>query len=289
MADVQKANAAIKANNVSNADYNMPNSQLNQIHSPAHRFDNRLSFLAYHQKLNRRSGMHFSFTAGGKKIVYCYIRKNACSAFKRLIVGTSDKAEKPSFKNNTIGFLSLHYKSRYPRDFWAADHTVFVYRDPLERIISVFKNKFIQRSGAKDMFDSYTRITGLDPENASFHDFVLTYLRPKFAGLDSHVLPQRYHLQPALYSDAIPMTGLYTAMIGIVGQELADEHFKTPRNSSQDNNTYSDIGIEQLPSRILHERYANNKEMPTSQSFMTDEITQRIAQLYKTDASFYSR
>ena len=50
-----------------------------------YRLDRRNKIISYGRA-------HFWFELGGKTYGYCYIRKNACSAFKKLICDTSDVA-----------------------------------------------------------------------------------------------------------------------------------------------------------------------------------------------------
>ena len=50
-------------------------------------FDNRKPLYAAYMKIRGRPGyLHFKGVVAGRSIVYCYIRKNACSAFKALLV-----------------------------------------------------------------------------------------------------------------------------------------------------------------------------------------------------------
>ncbi len=97
-------------------------------------------------------GLHFTFELAGKRVVYCYIRKNASSAFKKLIVDCSPFSNLMKENENPIHFLYKYHKST-AKDFSRADHIIFVYRDPIERILSLFKNKFIQQIGAQDILD----------------------------------------------------------------------------------------------------------------------------------------
>ena len=147
------------------------------------------------------------------------------------------------------------YHARQGQEIESFDHSVFVVRETMQRIISVYRNKFIQRRGNHDIFASYASRTGRDPELASFRDLVEDYLSHPLASLDSHVWPQAGHLEPAVYSDAILLHDLHRRMSGIIGPELADRFFLKKVNSTS---SEKNVVVEQawsLPSRDLHAFY----------------------------------
>jgi len=135
----------------------------------------------------------------GKIIVYTYIRKNACSAFKLLMLERSRQQEGSEIEKMRAFRAPQHLKQ------W--DHSVFVYRDPFERAVSVFQNKFLDKSGNGDIFYSFKAQTGKDPHTATFRDFV-TYLKTPFEELDPHVWPQKSHLLEIEYTLPIDMNDL---------------------------------------------------------------------------------
>src|SRR5688500_14430029 len=74
------------------------------------------------------------------RVGYCYIRKNACSVFTRLILDlTPGKGEKD------IRFLSRHHRLDYD-DLAECAHVVFVIRDPFERLVSGFVQQVVNRA-----------------------------------------------------------------------------------------------------------------------------------------------
>lgn len=151
---------------------------------PSHTFNNKNIFKATSMCWRLKRGkLHLAFEIESKRIVYCYIRKNASSAFKKLIIASSPFSDLVQPHDNSINFLFRHHKSSFPQDISNADHTIFVYRDPIERIVSLFKNKFIQQIGASDILKNYSKITGRDSRNDSFRDFVNYYLTSGFSNL----------------------------------------------------------------------------------------------------------
>lgn len=155
-------------------------------------FDNRKGF--------NPPRLHLRLSLGGKTIAVAYIRKNACSALKK-----------------AAGYPPDVNVSRLLGRFWLppmpADATVFIYRDPVERLASLYRNKVIQKRGADDITRRYRGAMGEAP--STFSKFV------DFAALkkDPHCRPQSEHLLPIRYSHAIEMSDLHSTLSDLVGED----------------------------------------------------------------------
>jgi len=254
-------------------------------------YDNRNIFQSARLILARRNGpLHFTLEVGGKRIIYCYIRKNACTAFKKLFLAHSIAEPKPVEGENPIDFMIRHHRARFPRDYFAAQHIIFVYRDPIERVVSVFRNKFVEEKGNSDIFESFQRLTGLDPYKCTFREFVNVYLQYEWRKLDPHLRPQYRHLLPVQYTDAIPLERLHEYMLCIVGEEVADRIFKNRTNASQDScrdeqaeETVCDIPADELSRRLRQENI-----MPSTNSFLDESLKRRLRLLYREDVDMVS-
>lgn len=202
--------------------------------TPQGRFDNRgvLSTPRLWFRLARRPGyrgpLHLSFEVEGRRIVYAYIRKNACTSFKRYLLDQVP-ASAVLERKTKIHVLIGHFGAEYRRDFRDADRTVFVHRDPVDRAVSLYKNKFIQGREATDIHGDYERVVGAPAREATFALFVLKYL-PNAA--DPHTSTQRSHLHPSIYTDAIPIEVLGETMRDVLSPEVADKYFERPTNAS---------------------------------------------------------
>lgn len=117
----------------------------------------------------------------------------------------------------------------------AAKERILIVRHPVERIQSLFVNKFIQRIGNGGIFKSYRLVTGRDPETASFREFVNEYVsRLGDVRLDPHTWPQHWHLCPIVYNRVFRLQDLAESMAEIVGKEMADTYFRDRVNPSVD-------------------------------------------------------
>lgn len=247
-------------------------------------FDNRSSKIAR----GARPGTHFVFELNNKKIVYCYIRKNASSSFKRFIISQSPNKDQRKDFQTSLKFLS-HFHAAKTQRFEKFDHSIFVVRDPVDRILSVYKNKFVQRNGNIDIFESYSRATGKNPEAATFSDFIINYLTRPFSDLDVHVRSQSGNLLPVVYSDAIPLKGLHNRMIEIIGPRLADRYFLPQVNSTSDASLIELDAAYLLPASDLRRNYLEQNEFPTTKCFLPAVIRQRIEDIYAEDFDLIER
>ena len=136
--------------------------------------------------------------------MYCYVRKNACSAFKQFIVRTSPFAKHVEDFASPIKFF-LEFHSASLADVAAADHSILIVREPAERINSAYLNKFVKKGGHENVAESYRCLAGVDTDKASLLDVINDYLRFPLVDLDSHFWPQTAHLAPVVYSDAWPI------------------------------------------------------------------------------------
>lgn len=227
-------------------------------------------------------GAHFGFTARGQRLLYCYIRKNACSAFKRMIVTRSPERAQFKSASSRLQFMRRHHGVCDIRaeEF---DHTIFVYRDPVDRAVSVFRNKFIQRDGNKGIFANYAAVTGRPPEKASFSEFLEVYLGQPLTDLDMHLHPQAAALASIRYSDAIPLRYLHGHMTGIVGRKAADRFFLHSTNSSAAPAQDAQQDARGLGANLLHARWQETGAMPPAAAFLQPSDAERLRAIYAVD------
>lgn len=158
--------------------------------------------------------MHLAFTLGGKRIAYAYIRKNGCSAFKRMMLRLIDSGDPAD--------MVRHFPFRPYEQY---DAVIFVWRDPLERLVSLYRNKIIERKYAVDLLAAYRKTMNAEP--GSFEDFV------RFACMerDPHCWTQQSHLKRMRYTHAIPLDALHQTMREIAGP-AADAYFSKKVNKT---------------------------------------------------------
>nr|WP_283254962.1 sulfotransferase family 2 domain-containing protein [Marivita sp. GX14005] len=225
---------------------------------------------------------HFALEIEGRRIGYCYIRKNACSSFKKLFLDHSPHRSRIQQNERPIDFIRRFH--RLPvEELFRCDDLIFVYRDPVARVLSMFRNKFIARNGATDILAGFRRITGRDPERASFQSFVEAYLGQDPGYLDRHVQPQRMHLQRVVYTHAIPIDGLHGAMSALLGAPLADRYFLKPVNRTSNATLVHLPGGAVRPVREWQNLFDLRAEMPDDASLLSDALVARLRRIYAMD------
>lgn len=241
-------------------------------------YDNRLSWPP-----TRGSG-HLAFSIGRQRFLYCYIRKNACTLMKHVMM-------------ESIGITGFNSDERFPFERFSHrtrpllptghDVTFFIYRDPIERIISLFNSKFVQRMGHADIAASYERVTGLHFEDSSFDSMVLSYMQSG-QPLDPHLASQASHLASIRYTHAIKMRHLVDAMRDILGDgDLADRLFRRSWNmTSADryNESSSNVCV-----RELYKRYLETGMIPSAGALLTDRTRAAILNQYDDDRRLLKR
>ena len=138
-----------------------------------------------------------------------------------------------------------------------SDIAVLVYRDPVERLVSLFANKFVERSDSADLAKKYEQTTGHSASRATLEDFVFRYLsRAGRLRPDPHLRRRGDHLTGLLYC-AIPLRRVHEDMKILVGPALADEYFARPVNAaSSPKVTPSDDAV-----RLIRKVYAADIEL----------------------------
>jgi len=236
---------------------------------------------------SNRGERHLAFQANGKTIVYAYIRKNACSAFKAMICAESPHRARLKEFADPMKFLGTFHAVRTAKQMPVADHVIFVYRDPIERTVSLFRNKFIVRVNNADTVNHYFEVTGQKPGDATFRDFVTRYLAGDLSQRDPHCRPQYRHLFPVRYSEAIPMELLWSSMRAIVGPELCDRYFKVRVNATDGVET-SEPAMD-VTADALQLRYAQDGTLPRLSAFLDEELRGRLNQIYAEDVAMIGR
>jgi len=254
-------------------------------------FDNRTSLSKYGlstiqyglDRIANQGKNHFVVDLPSLRLGYCYIRKNACTSFKNMFMEMAPKAMERQTDQRPIDFMRQNMRLRR-KDIATCDRLIFVYRDPIERVVSLYKNKFIVRNGNTNIFGTYEKLTGSRPEKASFQTFVTDYFKNDFSLLDRHVLPQQHHLYHSYYTDAVPMEQLHSRMRGAIGEELADKYFLYRSNASTTTETSIDFGdVSRTSSAELFDSYSKSGALPDNTQLLTKKLERELKIIFKDD------
>lgn len=217
---------------------------------------------------------------------YCYIRKNGCSAFKRLFAAHSPHDFAASGLSE-MAFMVRHHRAT---DAELSSPMVLVLRDPFERIASAFLNQFIMRLGRNEteLHESVARVTGKRPADLSFTTFLKAYVLRAGAALDRHFHPQSTHVLPMSYSHVIALGEIERGMAGLLGDAIAAEFFGTPVNAAKRFETDSHGGDAETPAGELSAAFADHKTLPEKSSLLTADIRGTMAPFLEQDIALWS-
>lgn len=204
-----------------------------------------------------------------------------------MIRETSEYAGGRERNETEMKFLSRFHSAKKLTDLAACDHRIFIYRDPLQRAASAFVDKFVIRRGNSDIFRNFFKVTGIEPENATFDLFVRKYLSKPPQTIDPHCVGQYEHLLPLLYTEAIPMHSLFESMTSVLGDVLARRYFFNKVNAITE--MKFDSPCYDTPSSNLHDRFRREGRVPTNSSLLTEENVGVLRKVYRADLILLSQ
>jgi len=228
-------------------------------------------------------GMHLRLPIQGQSIVYTYIRKNGCSAFKKWL---RDTGSYETGKRETSEMAK-----RYSVSFgWEVSQSDFllVLRDPAARLASLFRNKLIQRSYAGDILENIKHLSRKSPDNLTFRTFVGEYIGPNIAlealsgnRIDAHARPQYLHLWPVLYNKVAMLADLPRGADDLFPSSISQTYFCRQRNSSS--TTLVDGDASDVSVRDLRENFLSTGALPSDTALFDDVLRRSVRSIYAAD------
>ena len=237
---------------------------------------------------HQKGRAHYGINIGEDFLSYCYIRKNACTAFKNLFL------DKPPWRrliwrkhNPGIKLLNGYHKLT-TRKAQQANTRVMVYRDPIARLTSLYRNKFIDQKDCNEIFSNYHKLTGKDPSAATFRSLVNGYAKRVCDGdeIDCHLYTQTSHLMPIDYNAVIYTDNLYASMSKLLGAEIGNQYFSTPANPSSSSAKTQDENISclaDIPARQLQQLLQSKAINLTSPQLPDETLSNSIHKIYAED------
>lgn len=238
-------------------------------------------------KRNRKA--HFSFSIDGKEYSYCYIRKNACSTWKKFFAGVSPHKVESKKYANLINFMGDYHKIKSRRKLREIKESIVVTRDPVDRCFSGFVNQFMMRLDRQaGLHKSVENVLGKKVSDVSFVDFFYDYIMK--AGddeLDAHFWSQVSHLDNIEYKHKIAIQYLEPYANTLFGGDLSERYF-----ARRSNDTSRFLKSEEFDcnssSGEMFELYRKEKTIPSAKGFFGDRLISDIYEAYEDDYAFYN-
>lgn len=236
---------------------------------------------------------HYRIDLNKEKVGYCYIRKNACSTFKQLIIENSEVSidkQKNMYEPDRMMFIHANHRIKYD-EIRNYKKILLVLRDPLNRIVSGFLNQFIMRLNRENekLHCGVEENTFISAGDLTFFDFVEKYLGAnQWDKIDVHFHPQVSKIEPIFYSHVLLFEKLFSDICYTLGEEVAHKYFKEPKNSvvNFENMIIDNAG--QIPSSKIYSSFCKTGALPRKESFLKDEkIVNKLKNIYWRDIELY--
>ena len=233
----------------------------------------------------RRRNHYWIGPSKADSFVYCYIRKNACSAFKRLIRATSPyKDEAP--RRHMLPFMGRRHRVRLPELLETSASRVVIWREPVARALSGFISRCLVTQD-RSVRQQLNRTLSCDPRDVTFADFVRYLREADQNNLNVHFQPQFWHVAPVPYT-VIDMTSLETGMAQILGPDQAKQFFGyKPNESAHLHGATHDRGSQRSIAE-LRAMYERGVPLPPTESFLNEELVAELQSLFAKDLEIYN-
>lgn len=240
------------------------------------------------QKIRPFGGHHLKFKIDERTFIYSYIRKNACTTFKKFLL---KKFCSPDYGEQEIKTLCRTLEVERIDESFDTAAQILVLRDPIERCCSLYKNKFIQQVGAEDIHKNLKHFTGISAADITFYKFVKNYLyaarncyghidRSRFR-IDPHCFAQVDHLWPIEYNCAFLMDDLSDVARKLFGRSIGEKFFTSRHNPSG----HAGVGVScsKVSAGKLTELYRVEGRLPTDEELLNSEISGMLRDFYASD------
>jgi len=209
----------------------------------------------------------------GRRILYTMIHKNGSTPFRYYIMTRTGHPFSSRATRQLISKNPSPERSEY-------DAALFVYRDPFERAVSGYINKFVDKVGTNGVYKNYQQYSEIAPQDSSFLDF-LTYIVSSKDNVDGHFIPQHDHLLPIDYTHPIPVKHINRTMDRLLGTQEGSEMFMHKANATQ-YGTHGFDGICDTPADEL-QRIVQSGQRLQIDAFKTPETQRIIGEIYSQD------
>ncbi|OWV29263.1 sulfotransferase family 2 domain-containing protein [Halomonas campaniensis] len=232
--------------------------------------------------------LHLQLEIGEVQFSYVYIRKNACSSWKKLFVNESLYREKAKEFNNPINFMSKYHKVKNTNELELLENRIVILRDPIERLYSGFINQFISRLNKNRygvMHEEVGSFLEKPVEEVTFDEFIKQYILKSGEEVNVHFVHQVSHLANVEYNKKWMLNDLYNESESFFGKSIADKYFKKKLNSTQKiEKIKGDYKF--VPAGKIYELYSERGAVPSLDSLIDNDIFDILREYYEKDYNF---
>lgn len=233
---------------------------------------------------NRKLNQHFIINIGGVDYVYVYIRKNACSAWKKVFVAESVHYGEVEKNLRPIEFMNKFHRVSSLDAVTSVNRKIVILRDPVIRVYSAFINQIVMRMDRQySLHRSIEQVTGKPIGRLNFSEFVNLYLINTDPGeIDGHFQPQHSALLDIEYSDVWDLSTLHQKSAELFGAPFADRYFAKKVNSTErlikSGEKAWDLKIREIAKKYTHENI-----VPDIEALIRPDTAEKLCLYYQRD------
>lgn len=234
--------------------------------------------------------LKFNYVIHAKEDVgYTYIRKNACSTVKTMLLKTSRDGDKnPRRFREPAQFMAKYHRISAKR-MAKLSRNIVVLREPTARVASGYVNQVLRRmeNPSANMHSKIAELLGVDINSLTFADFVDRYLVLEESEINHHFKSQHSHLAPVTYSHVLSQGSLHEDAAVVFSKGTADKHFLKHFNSSAKSEQIDIEGASTLPLSELFSLYKEKGALPTKDSLLSDSVKEKIRSAFAADFALW--
>lgn len=233
---------------------------------------------------NQKINQHFIININGVEYVYVYIRKNACSAWKKVFVAESEHRGEAGKNLRPIEFMIKYHRATSLADITSVNRKIVILRDPVIRVYSAFINQIVMRMDRQySLHRSIEYVTGKPIGRINFSEFINLYLTKVDPDeVDGHFQPQHSALLDVEYSDVWDLSQLRQRSTALFGESFANRYFAKKVNSTErllkSNEKAWDWKIREISKKYTHENI-----VPDIMTLIQPDAAEKIILFYKHD------
>ncbi len=233
---------------------------------------------------NRKINQHFVINIGGIDYIYVYIRKNACSAWKKVFLAESSHNGAGENNLRPIEFMNKFHRVSSLDAVTAVKRKIVILRDPVIRVYSAFINQIVMRMDRQySLHRSIEQVAGKPIGRLNFSEFVNLYLtKVDPAEIDGHFQPQNSALLDIEYSDVWDLSTLHQKSAELFGVSFADRYFAKKVNSTE-RLIKSDEGAWDLKIREIAKKYVHENIVPDIEALISPDTAEKLCLYYQRD------
>jgi len=216
--------------------------------------------------------------------VYVYIRKNACSAWKKVFFSESEHQSEVNKSLGPLEFMNKCHRASTIDKVMAVENRIVILRDPVIRVYSAFINQIVMRMNRQyALHKAVQTACGKPIGKITFDEFVDEYLLKTDASkLDGHFRPQNLSLLPIEYKNTWDLSKLHQEVETLVGKDFADRYFLTKVNSTEKMKKIP-LAANGLTVRKMFNIWNNREVFPDFESLISIDCREKLSLMYEDD------